>query len=119
MCEFASFFHNPKTGEIKVWDLMSHGNTEEKLKLDLNVWREGHYKPSGEVVCRVTEEDEKKSYTEKYCTEMLKQKLPTFNAFLKYALLRLPKKYEGSLNVRGCDLKGVEIPEKYKSKLSR
>jgi len=55
------------------------------------------------------EEDEKKSYTEKYCKEMLKQKFPNFNAFLRHVMPQLPKKYDGSLDVRGCDLKGVDI----------
>jgi len=50
MCEFASFFYNPKTGEIKVWDLTSHGNTEKALGLDLSVWGEGHYRPDGDIV---------------------------------------------------------------------
>jgi len=34
MCQFISFFHNPETGEIKVKDLESHGNTESMLGLN-------------------------------------------------------------------------------------
>ena len=49
MCEFISFFHLPDTGEIKVWDLESHGNTEKKLELDMKKWREGHYTPKGRI----------------------------------------------------------------------
>ena len=33
MCKLASFFHNPATGEVKVWALNEHGETEKKLGL--------------------------------------------------------------------------------------
>lgn len=47
MCKYASFFHNPINGEIKVAVLDSHTSTEKKLNLDPKIWREGHYTPDG------------------------------------------------------------------------
>ena len=52
MCQFISFFHRPDNGDIAVYDLQSHGNTEEHLKLNKNLWAEGHYTPKGELILR-------------------------------------------------------------------
>ena len=57
MCQFASFFHNPVTQEIKVAVLDSHGETEKQLNLDPTIWREGHYLPAGEIELRLTDDD--------------------------------------------------------------
>ena len=134
MCQFISFFHNPNTDKIKVYDLCGHSQTSEALNLDLKVWREGHYLPNGTVECRVLSTDRK---TQAECNEQLLSKWPTFKDFLTMCLATIGKKYGGnlylsgcdlkgivlpesvggSLYLRGCDLKGVKIPEKFKNKV--
>ena len=110
MCRFISFHHNPISGDVVVSDLESHSDTEEKLKLNLNVWREGHYLPNGEVELRLCDND--RVDTDEYKSSFLK-KYPTFASFFKFALRETnqEKKYKGSLDVRGCDLKGIKLPE--------
>ena len=105
MCKFASFFHNPSTGGIRVWDLTGHSETAEHLKLDENRWREGHYLPDGTVECRVIETDR---YDQIYCNERLKCRFPTFRKFLLWAL---KQSIGGYLDLRGCDVKGLKLPE--------
>ena len=83
MCEFISFFHNPVTGDIKVKDLNSHGNTEKELSLDHKYWREGHYLPNGKIVARVEPNDKK---TEAECTTRIGQAYPRFVDFLSWVL---------------------------------
>jgi hypothetical protein len=39
MCQFMSFMHDPNTGEIKIYDLNSHSETEKYFSLDEKVWR--------------------------------------------------------------------------------
>ena len=131
MCQLISFFHNPNTGAIKVWDLTGHSETQEHLKLDDTKWREGHYMPNGKIECRVLDTDK---YTEGYCNERLKEKYPTFKSFLQWCLgqsigglldlrgcdlkgIKLPESIGGSLYLGGCDLKGIKLPEKFKSKI--
>ncbi len=104
MCKMASFFHNPNTGDIKVWDLCGHRETAEHLGLDMKYWREGHYLPDGTVECRVVETDK---YDQKYCDKRLKCRFPTFKKFLRWAL----KQSIGSLDLSGCDVKGLKLPE--------
>ncbi len=105
MCKMASFFHNPNTGDIKVWDLVGHNETAEHLGLDMKYWREGHYLPDGTVECRVIKIDK---YSQKYCNERLKCRFPTFKRFLRWAL---KQSIDGSLYLRGCDVKGLKLPE--------
>ena len=108
MCQFISFFHNPATGKIKVHDLTSHHKTSEALGLDLDKWREGHYLKGGTVECRVIETDK---HDRTYCDERLRRKYPTFKNFLVWCLNQVGDYYLGTLDLRGCDLKGVEIPD--------
>ncbi len=108
MCQFVSFFHNTNTGRIRVYDLCGHSETSEALKLDLDVWREGHYLPDGTVECRVVDTDRK---TSEECNERLLVKWPTFSDFLKMCLGVVGDKYNGWLYLSGCDLKGVKLPE--------
>ena len=70
MCQFISFFHRPDNGDIVVNDLSSHSNTESKLKLNLNLWREGHYLPDGNIKCRVSNDDK---HNQSYCNNKLKR----------------------------------------------
>ena len=96
MCSFASFLHNPSTGEIKVWDLNSHGNTEKKFKLDPKVWREGHYLPNGNIELRLAEDDrvDKVEYETAF-----KNRFPDFTSFFNWAL-KTGIDFSGSLYLR-------------------
>ena len=109
MCQFVSFFHNPLTGDIRVYDLNSHSETEKGLSLDLKVWREGHYLPNGEIVCRLTPEDR---ITKEEANERLRSRFPKFKDFLNWAFVELnaEKKFSGGLDLSGCDLKGIKLP---------
>ena len=105
MCKMASFWHRPDNGDIAVYDLTSHSNTQKKLELNENLWREGHYLPTGEVECRVVESDRK---TQDECNERLKSKYPTFIDFLKWAFTQ---EIGGGLDLSGCELKGITLPQ--------
>ena len=103
----ASFFHNPINGDILVSDLSSHSETEEKLKLNLKVWDEGHYLPNGEIECRVKPDSK---ITQEECNERLKNKFPTFVSFFNWAVDN-GAIIGGSLDLSGCDLKGIKLPD--------
>jgi hypothetical protein len=107
MCRLASFFHNPMTGDLAVYDITSHSETEKKLNLNLKIWREGHYLPNGEVECRVTDDDR---ITQKECDERLKQQYPTFVKFFNWCIGNGAIASEG-LDLNGCDLTGITLPE--------
>lgn len=96
MCRFASFFHNPLTSEVVVHDLKSHGNTEQALKLNLKIWREGHYLPNGEIELRLEAGDRVDKV--EYCNSF-HGRFPTFISFLNWAFEKICKdeKYGGSL----------------------
>jgi hypothetical protein len=79
----ASFLHNPKTGEIRVWDLNSHSETEKHFGGQSPQWREGHYLPTGEAECRVVAEDR---ITMKECNARFLARFPTFWDFFNWAL---------------------------------
>ena len=69
MCRFISFFHKPDADgkpEIAVWDLNSHGETEEHLKLNTKLWQEAHYEPNGNLELRYNDNFklDKKEYEE-------------------------------------------------------
>ena len=113
MCRLASFFHNPSTGDLAVYDITSHSETEKKLNLNLKIWWEGHYLPHGEVECRVTDEDR---ITQKECNERLKRQYPTFVKFFNWCIENKAI-IGGGLDLRGCDLKDVVIPERFKDKV--
>jgi uncharacterized protein YjbI with pentapeptide repeats len=105
MCKMASFWHNPINGDIAVYDLTSHSGTQEYLKLNEKLWREGHYLPSGEIECRVCDGDREE---QEECNERLRNRFPTFKDFLLWALTQ---NISGSLDLRGCDLKGITLPQ--------
>ena len=111
MCEFASFFHCITNGEVAVYDLESHGNTEQKLNLNKNIWREGHYLSTGEFELRYNNEDriDKVEYKTAF-----RNKFPTFVIFLNWALKEIVKngKLDGSLNLRGLtSAKDLVLPQ--------
>ena len=110
MCQFVSFFHNPLTGDIKVHNLEHHGETENALQLDKKIWREGHYLPNGEIVCRLAPEDR---ITQEEANARLQSRFPTFALFLNWALieLNLTENYPGSLYLRGLtSAKDLKLP---------
>ena len=107
MCRFISFFHNPNTGQIKVHNLKSHSDTLDVLKLNTKVWREGHYLPNNTVECRVLETDK---HTQDYCNERLLTKYPKFKDFFNMCFDVLGSNYIGSLDLSGCNLKGITLP---------
>ena len=133
MCKMASFWHNPNTGEIRVWDLMSHEETAEQLGLNDQYWREGHYLPDGTIKCRVLDTDRA---TATACNERLRERFPTFWDFLRWAFtqplhgsldlrgctipegLRFPESVGGSLDLRGCTLpEGFTVPENLQNRV--
>ena len=128
MCKTASFIMNPKTKDIKVWDLCGHSETYEHYGLSddekPNGYRECHYTPAGEIECRMLDID---SITSEEAAEYIKEKYPSFKEFfnsfssmsggsldlsgcdLKW--IKLPETIGGYLNLSGCDLKGIKLPE--------
>ena len=83
MCGLISFLHKPTTGDIKVWDLISHENTAKHHNItpDNNAWREGHYLPDGTIEARVADTDR---ISAKECAERLRKTFPTFVSFLAW-----------------------------------
>ena len=114
MCQFISFFHRPDTGDIAVYDVTSHAKTEEHLSLNKNLWREGHWLPDGELVCRVLLEDKS---TAEECADRMKDKYPAFIDFFEW-IFDGTKKITASdpditINLRGCDLSKLKTwPDK-------
>ncbi len=110
MCKMASFFHNPLTGEVVVKDLTSHGNTEKALNLNLNIWREGHYTPEGEIELRFNDTDrvDKVEYETAF-----KNRFPSFVSFLNFAFDVIGREYyNGSLSLNGLtSAKGLVLPK--------
>jgi len=73
MCQLISYLFRPDTMEVRVLRLADHSATREGLGLPADDvrpdgWREGHYLPSGRVVCRTLEQD---SHTSDECRASL------------------------------------------------
>ena len=103
MCQMASFFHNPATGEVRVSVLDHHESTAQALGLDQKVWREGHYLPNGKIDTRVAPEDR---VTADKCAERIRSRWPTFCKFLSWAFKESgvcdeKGHYAGSLDLGG------------------
>jgi hypothetical protein len=134
MCQFISFLYRPDNGDVAVYDLTSHSNTQDKLGLKEPLWCEGHYLPNGEIVCRVTDKNGAKGSE---CAERLKGRYLSFYDFLEFALKQeigggldlrgcdlskvksWPKEIGGGLDLSGCDLSKVKIPEYLKNKINK
>lgn len=133
MCETASFWHNPVTGDIRVWNLSGHADTSNHFGLSAKYWREGHYLPDGTIECRVLDTD---PVPETACNERLRQRFPTFWDFLQWALeqplrssldlnyctlpawFRFPEYYAWSINLNRCTLQeGLKLPRSTKGSL--
>jgi hypothetical protein len=116
MCNFISFFHHPETGEIKVADLNSHGETEKHLKLNpAGPYREGHYTPDGEIELRITYDDKERGIVQKNIEEKLRQKFPSFWDFLRWCLKEMgqEKIFGGHLDLGSLTSlpEGVKLPK--------
>jgi hypothetical protein len=111
MCRLASFFHNPVTGDVVVGVLDHHQATAEKLKLDQKIWREGHYLPNGTIEARVQENDR---VTQNECNERIRNRWPSFNLFLSWALRESAANevYPGGLDLSGLtSAKDLVLPK--------
>jgi hypothetical protein len=108
----ASFFHNPISGEILVYDLNSHSETEKHLKLNpCGPFREGHYLPNGTVECRVVEGED--GVSQETCNKLLKSRFPTFLSFFRWAVANGGKVGENLdlSELKEIDEEGLKIPE--------
>ena len=108
MCKMASFIwrRTEEDGlQVKVWKLDGHAKTYKHFDLSKKQgWMEGHYLPRGKIACRILEG------ADKVAEEILREKYPTFNNFLKWCLTQ-EIDLTSSLYLSGCDLKGVKLPE--------
>ena len=111
MCEFCSFFHNVTNGDVAVHDLKSHGNTENKLNLNKNIWREGHYLPDNHFELRFNPDDR---VDQQECKDKFKNRFPTFVSFLSWALKEVAPDgdYNGLLDLGGLtSAKDLVLPK--------
>src|SRR3990167_10199419 len=112
MCDFISLFHNPLNGDIEVADLNSHSVTEQQLKLNKAIWREGHYRPNGSVELRVESTDRQ---TQQECEDRFLARFPKFTDFFNWCLKETNQEniFRGSLDLRGLtSAKGLTLPKK-------
>lgn len=111
MCQFASFFHNPLNGDVAIHDLNSHGNTEKKLKLNLNIWREGHYLPDNTFELRFCDTDKVDKIE---CQERFKNRFPSFISFLNWAFREKEFLIGDSLDLNSLtSVEKAELRKKY------
>jgi hypothetical protein len=105
MCQLASFLYkHDETGlEIDVYDFVSHSNTQKHTKkTEAMGWFEGHYTPKNVIECRTPEGRNTEAENK------LKELYPNFVSFFnRYC----PKVFTGYLNLSGCDLNGIKLPE--------
>ena len=116
MCRMASGFINPRTMEIKVWDLTSHSETLSHLSLsdrpERDQWREMHYLPDGSVEARVLALD---THTASECEADIKARFPTFMEFLNWAISQRTDEhgcYSDSLYLNSLtNAEGLKLPK--------
>jgi len=114
MCQFASGIMNPKTLEVKVYDITSHSATYKHFRLkDLpkpNSWREFHYLPDNTIECRVNELDD---LTKEQANSYIKSKWPTFLDFWKEfkgkCIISDALRLNELASAKGFDLSGCNI----------
>ena len=89
MCRFASAIYQPRTLEVRVWDLNSHSATLDALGLkDDNApaaWREMHYLPDGTVTCAALDSD---PVTAPQARAAILARWPSFAEFAVWACAR-------------------------------
>ena len=107
MCRMASFLYRAtRTGvEVAVYDLTSHSKTQEHYpgKTEAKGWYEGHYTPDGELQCRTP------TGRDAVSESLMRDKWPTFRVF--YDAHVTGAVCSEACDARGCDLKGVTLPE--------
>lgn len=112
MCDFISFFHNPFTKELALYDLTSHGKTKKALKLSNKCWREAHYLPTRGVDLRFAPSD---NFNIDEYVSRFKSEYPTFAEFFNYAFEKTgqTKTYKGSLLLSSLKSipEGLKFPE--------
>jgi uncharacterized protein YjbI with pentapeptide repeats len=125
MCQLASFLykHDEYGLELAVYDLVSHSNTQKHTgKTEKMGWYEGHYIPDNEIECRTPEgrdseaEDKLRElypnfikFFNRYCPNEFNGNLDLVGCDLK--VIKLPETVNGYLDLSGCDLKGIKLPE--------
>ena len=108
MCNFISFFHRPDNGDIEVYDLTSHSNTQKYFGFNESLWCEGHYLPNGNVDCRITDNNKP---TQAECEERLKNKFPSFIEFMNWCFTKKICGIE-TLDLRSLtSAEGLKLPE--------
>jgi hypothetical protein len=112
MCEFISFLHRPDNGDIAVWDLNSHSNTQYKLNLHEPLWCEGHYLPDGEIVCRI---HDKCGASCDECVERLRNKFPSFLSFLNWCFSQNIDKIKSLYLSSLTSAQGLTLPQGIKT----
>ena len=109
MSKVMSFIMHPKTFDIKVWDISGHSETMEHFGVEdtdkPDSWREAHYLISDEIECRFLDID---SSTPEQGESYIRSKWPKFKDFFND---HCPKNISCDLDLRGCDLKGITLPE--------
>ena len=111
MCRDLSYFHRPDTGDVCVAVLNSHADTEKQLKLNLKLWREGHYLPDGTIEARVAPEDRTTAHE---CAERIRARWPRFVDFFAWALktTNQEEKYGNHLDLSGLtSAQGLVLPK--------
>ena len=112
MCQFASFIFNPRTLEVKIYDLGSHAKTFDHFGLvdgaEADCWREGHYRPDGTISCCCLDID---THLASECEAILRKKWPTFINFFNSS--RELENYRGSLDLSGLtSAEGLILPKR-------
>jgi len=112
MCQFASFIFNPRTLEVKIYDLGSHAKTFDHFGLvdgaEADCWREGHYRPDGTISCCCLDID---THLASECEAILRKKWPTFINFFNSS--RELENYRGSLDLRSLtSAEGLILPKR-------
>ena len=105
MCRAFSFFYRPDNGDIVVYDITSHSGTSDHLKLNLKLWREGHWIPqTDELECRTLTDDRTTSVE---CAERMRTRFASVWDFYAWAASQEVISSD-NLDLRGCDLSKVK-----------
>jgi hypothetical protein len=112
MGQFISFLHRPDNGDIAVWDLNSHSDTQKKLNLHEPLWCEGHYTPNGEIECRTTDRN---ATTSEECVDRIKNRFPSFANFLSWCFTQDIAKIEWLDLSSLTSAEGLTLPQGIKT----
>ncbi len=113
MCDFLSVLINPDCDKhLKIYpgDLKSHSNGAEIHKLKPGQYREVEWTADDEKSLSVRCLPDDGDHSENWYRACILAKFPTRKKLIHHCLVTLPTTIGGSLDVRGCDLKGVTLP---------